>query len=756
MDEMVLKTQEWLNKHYKGKHGYIEIDLTDESIKGRTGWTTIYALTRAFQIELGIPEPASNFGDGTTKKFKEVYPAGIQPAGEDATSNVYGIIQGALWCKGYSTGHYPGTFGELDTHFDESVASAVKQMKEDAGLLYPNGTVTLNVMKALLSMDYFVIGYGTGGDNGIRSIQQELNREYEDYIGLMPCDGVYGRNTNKALIYAIQAEEGLSVPGSGIGVEANGNFGPTTKDKCPTLPDTAGALTAEKEMRFTRILRHSLYCNGFGAFGANGLYDDQTQQTVKEFQEYYALSVTGVTDLGTWLSLLTSCGDPARPAAACDCATILTTAKAQTLKNEGYQVVGRYLSGTAAGGVSKALSDSEIQIIFNNGLRFFPISQGANNKESDFTEEKGKADAVSAYNAAKSFGLPYGTIIYFAVDFDAMDYQITNSIIPYFKGVYNAMLNESRGMRYKVGVYGARNVCSRVTEAGYACSSFVGDMSTGFSGNLGFTIPDNWAYDQFATVTVGSGAGQIEIDKDGYSRRDPGVSNVSYLDQYSYTKVNPTVYMNRWAPIPVYSKKNGPEKKVDGEIIGYIQMNQFYTRYRTGYTYFDPNYEENDGYRWILDGDYVHAVIFTDAQGRQRWGFIQENDLAPEDYNYIDSSLPFQEPFHEYNFDGEEYVDSHKVDGAEPDDDPFYIFTVKKPARYFNSEGNYLGTLQPGTSLLTGGSSGGLEMGWCMWFDKMRLEGEFAYYDIDQQKLTGAYVELGYNDGSLGESRTIW
>ena len=69
---------------------------------------------------------------------------------------------------------------------------------------------------------------------------------------------------------------------------------------------------------------------------------------------------------------------------------------------------------------------------------------------------------------------------------------------------------------------------------------------------------------------------------------------------------------------------------------------------------------------------------------------------------------------------------------------------------------NYLGTLQPGTSLLTDGSRGGLEMGWCMWFDKMRLEGEFAYYDIDQQKLTGAYVELGYNDGSLGESRTIW
>ena len=27
--------------------------------------------------------------------------------------------------------------------------------------------------------------------------------------------------------------------------------------------------------------------------------------------------------------------------------------------------------------------------------------------------------------------------------------------------------------------------------------SFVADMSTGFSGNLGYVIPDNWSFDQF-------------------------------------------------------------------------------------------------------------------------------------------------------------------------------------------------------------------------------------------------------------------
>lgn len=126
-----------------------------------------------------------------------------------------------------------------------------------------------------------------------------------------------------------------------------------------------------------------------------------------------------------------------------------------------------------------------------------------------------------AIQTAYDRNIPEGTIIYFAVGFDAMDVQITNSIIPYFKSLYEFTANENKLRGYKVGVYGTRNICSRVCDRGYAVSSFVGDMSTGYSGNLGFRIPHNWAFDQFATVTIGSGDGQIEIDKDGYSGRDP-------------------------------------------------------------------------------------------------------------------------------------------------------------------------------------------------------------------------------------------
>ena len=53
-------------------------------------------------------------------------------------------------------------------------------------------------------------------------------------------------------------------------------------------------------------------------------------------------------------------------------------------------------------------------------------------------------------------------------------------------------------------------------------------MSTGFSGNLGFKIPDNWAFSQFANLegsnALGTGDGRIEIDKNAFSGRDQGVS----------------------------------------------------------------------------------------------------------------------------------------------------------------------------------------------------------------------------------------
>lgn len=518
-DPFVLNVQKWLNNTYRGKTGYTEIPEN-----GKTGWTTIYALLHALQIELGITDTADNFGAGTEAAFKKYYPNGVkeQVSSDMTKKNIYGIIQGGLLCKGYAIGANTPT-----CNFYAGTGSAIKKLKSDAGINASSSTVTLNIMKALMSMDYFYSYDTSTKTKNIQKIQRYLNANYEDYIGLSPCDGIYGRRTNKALIYALQAEEGMPTS------VANGNFGPSTKKCCPTIPysnaesNYSGVNYSESQIgRFAKLANMGLYVNGIG----DGNFDTTLSMAlVKQFQSKYALPITGILNLTTWLSIFISCGDTTRSAKACDCATILTVEKAQTLYDNGYRYVGRYLSGTIVGGASKALSREELQIAFNAGLRVFPIQQASANKVSYFTESQGVKDAKSAFDHATALGIPAGTIIYFAVDCDPQDTEITSNILPYFGKVMSEMVNSYKS-KYKVGIYGTRNVCTRVSKKGFAISSFVGDMSTGFSGNLGFSIPENWAFDQFTTVTVGTGDGQIEIDKDGYSGRDSGIGSIDISD----------------------------------------------------------------------------------------------------------------------------------------------------------------------------------------------------------------------------------
>jgi hypothetical protein len=103
--------------------------------------------------------------------------------------------------------------------------------------------------------------------------------------------------------------------------------------------------------------------------------------------------------------------------------------------------------------------------------------------------------------------------------------------LQYFQGINDRPI----GHPFRIGVYGTRNVCRQVAAAGYSCSSFVSDMSSGYSGNLGFALPTDWAFDQIVTKTVGTGAGAIQIDNNicyanyhAESGRDQGVLAFAY------------------------------------------------------------------------------------------------------------------------------------------------------------------------------------------------------------------------------------
>lgn len=522
-DSMVRATQVWLNRTYGNDSRF---NVIPESLYGKASWTTIYALVRALQIELGIQQTSNNFGPTTQRLYT------TQKKEFGVCRNIYGIIQGALWCKGYSTGHYGVLIdGEyvIDTSYDDKVENAVKKLEKDAGRATQTGEVDLNLMMSLLSMDSFVLV--SGGDTMIREIQQYLNKNYESYIGLKACDGVYGRNTNKALIYALQAEEGL--PSS----TANGNFGPSTKKYCPTIPYDQVATNnkgqkylLESISNFIKILQGGLYCNGYEIPGLSGILDDTTQNAIRNFRDDYGLPAGSSMDLTGWLSLLLSCGDVNRSCLACDTATRLDSAKAQTLIDNGYKYVGRYLT-KVEGGLDKNMTRTEINVLHKKGLSIFPIFQEDGRSADKFTSETGTINAKKARKAAEDLGIPYGTTLYFAVDFDPQQDVIYSNIYPYFQSIYNFFAKKGT---YNIGVYGTRNVCrilkSKEERDVFGIDNlFVSDSSSGFSGNLGFSLPKEWAFDQYAVdITIGTGDGRVSIDKVAYSGKDKGFSKIIY------------------------------------------------------------------------------------------------------------------------------------------------------------------------------------------------------------------------------------
>jgi len=502
MDTMVKATQVYLNAMYGGNSGYNVIEAD-----GNTGWTTIYALIRALQIELGITATADNFGATTISKFNAKYPNGIkQQNSTDTTEDrVYAIIQGALWCKGYSTGA-----SGITLHFYGGTGGAIIKMKEDAGLISPNSTVDLDTMMALLSMNQFKLVWN--GNLTVQNIQQYLNRTYKEYIGLIPCDGLYGRELNKALIIALQAVEGLSP------TAATGTFGTYTIENIPILPDSGNADAIS-------IFKYALCCNGYDVPILSSAWADYIEEAVREFQVDYCLPQTGKGDLTTWMSLLISKGNPDRAAVGCDCATILDATKAQALYDAGYRYVGRYLTGTVGTAHSpKNLSKSEMQAIFDAGLKIFAIYQDNNPSVEYYNYTQGNIDAGLALEAAQSLGIPYNETIYFAVDYDMMENQVNSNVIPYFKGIRD-ILNSNQN-KYAVGAYGSRNVCTLICNQLLATSSFVADMSTGYSGNMGYPIPENWAFDQFHEYTFPCSDGSFGLDKDAYSGRYGGFNKI--------------------------------------------------------------------------------------------------------------------------------------------------------------------------------------------------------------------------------------
>lgn len=489
MDKMVQKVQTWLMEHYNGKDRFETIK--EEDIDGIAGTGTVRRLIEALQIELNENFNTKiivdgSFGLGTLKGLPAIIGKGYN------IPNIVCIIQGSLWCKGYSAGEIDGIYGD-------GVVVGVRRFQRDAGI-NEDGIIRPYILQGIMNTDGYAFSNNSNSrKSGIHRIQLAMNKYYGLKIGLTAPNGDWDKKSQRNFIKCCQSEWGISV--------VDGVWGDNTMKSAPTLSKNVSGYKASKI-----LLQMALTLSGNYKGEFTGIFDDATYKAVYNFQDTMEIGADGVVGKGTWASLLSTRGNTSRKAKAFDTNVRLTSETAMKYKNLGYTDVGRYLTNVKNGVLDKRITPEELDIIKKTGLKVFPIFQKYGRENDYFTQNQGETDGKEAMLAAINLGFPSTVTIYFAIDYDIYKSDIDKYIVPYFKGIHKAI-----GKSYSVGVYGPRAVCNLLYENKLAEYSFVSDMSSGFSSNIGEVMPVNWAYEQFFEDK------SLNIDKCMTSKRSTGV-----------------------------------------------------------------------------------------------------------------------------------------------------------------------------------------------------------------------------------------
>ncbi|KTR24865.1 glycoside hydrolase domain-containing protein [Curtobacterium citreum] len=512
MDEQVLRAQQWMNANYRSVSGYQTV-----AEDGISGWGTMYGLTRALQHELGITSLSNNFGDGTAAAFTSKIG---QLTAKTTNKRLVGILQCAMWCKGQLAGPDFGTWNSVLT-------GSISTVRERLGLA-SGASVDVKLMRSLLTMDAYT--RVAGGRESVRSAQQWLNGRYSSHSSyrLVPCDGIYSRDVQFGFMLGIQFEMDMA---DGV---ANGNFGPGTQSGLKSKADI-GAGSADGTKKWVSLFQIALVFNGYDV-QRSGTFDTKTVSTTRTFQAFLLISSTGRGDFDTWAALLVSTGNPDRAVTGADTSTPVSQERAQDLRASGYSVIGRYL--TVAG---KGIEPGELDRLFAVGFSVIPIMQNYNNAAEYFTYDIGYTQGYQAAMRARQLGFAANTVIFFPVDYDAFAAEVGGILKAYFSGVA-AGLGLSVTVPYKIGVYATRYVADQVFRNGWAEAIWVSGMSTGYSGNLGYPMPQNWSYNQIQEVhaknidrnAVSSAARPVSADQVDLP---PSQSPALYDSQFDITRM---------------------------------------------------------------------------------------------------------------------------------------------------------------------------------------------------------------------------
>jgi len=192
--------------------------------------------------------------------------------------------------------------------------------------------------------------------------------------------------------------------------------------------------------------------------------------------------------------------------------TVELTRHAEALKSQGVDFAMRYYSNNA----SKNLSLGEARALSQAGLKIGVVWETSGTHAAYFTRAQGLADGAQAYRMAReSIVQPFGSAIYFAVDYDPTQADIDGGISNYFTGVHAALYVANDGApSYRVGVYGSGLCCGALAERGIAALSWL-SQSTGFAGSRQYA--EQKRYDILQTLPariLGADGTVLSIDPD--------------------------------------------------------------------------------------------------------------------------------------------------------------------------------------------------------------------------------------------------
>jgi hypothetical protein len=205
--------------------------------------------------------------------------------------------------------------------------------------------------------------------------------------------------------------------------------------------------------------------------------------------------------------------------------TMELTRHAVALKAQGYDFALRYYSNNA----SKNLSLGEARALSGAGLKIGVVWETSGTRASFFSRAQGLADGAQAYRMAKEvIGQPFGSAIYFAVDYDPTQADLDGVISNYFTGVHAALHVANEGEpSYLVGVYGSGLCCGTLVERGQASLSWL-SQSSAFAGSRQYAEQKRYDLIQMLPARVpGEGGVVLSIDPDAtHPDRDAGLFSV--------------------------------------------------------------------------------------------------------------------------------------------------------------------------------------------------------------------------------------